>query len=108
MGHGIGSTGDPNSDPEHDEPEHQEYDGPRPRKLGANTRHFPAVRTSCEGVVEGVEEKGVVAVCAGYAAHTWDIAWCGQRSGGAGGQVYNPLAVWSRASYSLGTAFADE
>ena len=28
------------------------------------------MRTSCEGVVEGVEEKGVVAVCAGYAAHT--------------------------------------
>ena len=56
--------------------------------------HLPAVRAPGQGVVEGVEEEGVVTVSTGDSAHSrhighWYWGW------GRGGQIYNPLTVGS-------------
>ena len=48
----------------------------------------------CQGVVEGVEEEGVMAVSTGHSAHAWHIRhWGGGRGGGR--QVDDPLTIRS-------------
>ena len=58
-----------NSDSQRDKSKDQEDDGPRPGKLRADTGDFPAVRTPGEGVVESVEEEGVMTVSTRHPAH---------------------------------------
>jgi len=98
-----------NSDPdgEHNEPEEEEYDGPGPRELRSHARDFPAVGTPSERIVEGVEQEGIVTVCTGHTAHSWNIG-CGDGGGGAGRQVDDSFTVRSGAGDLLGGALADQ
>lgn len=100
-------AGDANPDAKDDEPEDEEDDGPGSGKLGPHTRHLPAVRTPGEGVVESVEQEGVVAVSARHTAHPRYIR-CGRDGGLARCQVNDPLAVGPGAGDPLRGALADE
>ena len=68
---------------------------------------IPAVGTPGQGVVKSVEEEGVVTVSTGHPAHTRHVGERGRGRGG-GGEVDDPLAVWSGAGDPLTGALADQ
>lgn len=103
----VGATCDPDPDTEDDKPEHEEDDGPRPGKLGAYTRHLPAVWTPCERIIEGVEQESVDTVRTRYAAHSWNV-WSRDWNSSARCKVNYSLAVRPGACYPLRAALTDE
>ena len=85
-------TSNADGDAEDDQAEDEEDDGPRPGELWADAGDLPAVRAAGQGVVESVEEEGVVTVGAGHAAHPRHVGQR-RRHRGRGRQVDDPLAV---------------
>ena len=124
-------TSDPNANSKHNESKDQENNGPCSCKLRPNTgnlirtqirsegkkyerqvgrrmgffppkkcTNLPAMRTPCQSIVQCVEQECVVAMRTGYPAHPWNIGHRNRRRGW-GGQVDNPLAIWSECRYGL-------
>jgi len=64
-----GAHSDANANAKNDQSKDKEDDRPGPGKLRSHTGHFSAVRTPGKGIVEGVEEEGVMAMRASDPAH---------------------------------------
>jgi len=95
------------SNPKHNQTEDEKDDKPGSGELRAHTGHLSAVRAPRQGVVQCVEQEGVVTMRASDSAHAWNV-WDRRVSRRAGSQVDDPLTVWARAGDALRAAFADE
>jgi len=73
--HRVCSTCYPDADTKDNEAKEKKNDGSASGKFRSNTRHFPAMWTSCQCVVEGVEKKRIMTMCTCHTAHTWNVVW---------------------------------
>ena len=62
-------TSNADGDAEDDQAEDEEDNGPRPGELWADTGDLPAVGAAGQGVVESVEEEGVMTVSTRHPTH---------------------------------------
>ena len=69
MRHGVGATGNTYCNTHHYNPKYQEYNGAGAGKLGAYTCYLSAMRTTRKRVVQCIEQKCVVTMGTGDAAH---------------------------------------
>jgi len=102
-----GSHSDANANAKNDQSKDEEDDRPGPGKLRSHTGHFSAVRTPGKGIVEGVEEEGVMAMRTSDPAHSRHLR-DRNRCGRGRRQVDDPLTVGSGTSNPLRASFADE